>query len=380
MMTVEERVLAASTKREELLATIAATEHAHAELTRIKIDLAALKGKSWDADQLFSTWSTRAEKEQQEFEKLRGSKFKKLFTKSSSYKQDLKREEDEAIEASEWKEKADKAMREMRRQVDEMKKTRDSLQKMKDDRLQAQIDLDRLYESVFDGPTLDKPEEDELERQQQVAQQTYDEIQDRHSKTASVAKYVWMAMMSTNGAAASARYALSHSKNDFFDLSTTGPRRRYNTFADADWEERRQLGRVQKNLIEALQLLEKAHELDPDVRGFVMPELADGSSLAGLLDEFLNTPVTDYMFHREIQEAAEAVDAVCVIVDEQFRFVEGKKLAIECERHAASKTLADARKRLSELRIRIFEQVLRGEKEEEPAPPYTAVASDNTSA
>lgn len=104
-----------------------------------------------------------------------------------------------------------------------------------------------------------------------------------------------------------------------------------------------------------------AHEIDPEVDGFAMPKVADGKSVAGRLDDWINTPVTDYFFHREIQDTAEGIAMAGAIVDEQLRLAEEKKSVWTEKRDAAGKDLKQAREELNQLRARIFEDAVRSE-------------------
>lgn len=104
-----------------------------------------------------------------------------------------------------------------------------------------------------------------------------------------------------------------------------------------------------------------AHEIDPEVDGFAMPKVADGKSVAGRLDDWINTPVTDYFFHREIQDTAEGIAMAGAIVDEQLRLAEEKKSVWTEKRDAAGKDLKQAREELHQLRARIFEDAVNSE-------------------
>jgi chromosome segregation ATPase len=169
----DDRIRATATKREELLSVIASTEHAKAALGRIKLDIAALKGPWYDADALYSDLIARSTDEKKEYKELSESHMKKLFG-GSKHQEKLKIKENELDELQEWMVKADKARKELTSQLDGLKKSRDSLEKMVVQRTQAQIDLEALYALVFNGPSPTNPEEDMLEQELQKAQDVSD--------------------------------------------------------------------------------------------------------------------------------------------------------------------------------------------------------------
>jgi hypothetical protein len=200
------------------------------------------------------------------------------------------------------------------------------------------------------------------------------------SKAATVVNYIALARMRISFAGTSAAHALNISEADIFDHNTSGRIGAIHNFssATADRQERHQMAWVRRTLAEASQFLLMAHELDPEVRGFVMPKVADGSSLAGRADSWINTPVTDYLFHREIGATAQGVAMAGAIVDEELRLADGKQDALGKKRDAAGKDLKEARNKLHSLRARIFEGAVSTEGIL-PVPAYEPVtATDET--
>ncbi|KAG4254648.1 hypothetical protein FPRO03_06988 [Fusarium proliferatum] len=366
----KDRISVAAAEGERLLSVIAATEDTAATLSQVKLDLAALKNIWYDADALYSELSARLEKEQKEFEDLRGSHIKKFFA-GSQYKEKLNKEENDVTEVQEWLAKADKTRKELKAKLDDMKERRQKLEHMLEQRVQALNDLDHLYAVVFDGPSPDNAEEDKLEAEMIAAQQVFDPIQERYSQVASVVNYITMARSRVTFAAGSAAKALKISESDIFDLKAGAGIRanRHFNSAVADRKEREELGLVHLSLTEASQFLALAHELDPEVGGFIMPKVADGKSAAGRLDDWINTSVTDYLFHREIKATAEGIAAAGAIVDEELRLAEEKKSVWTEKRDAAGKDLKQAREKLQQLRARIFEDAVNGQGSS-TAPSY----------
>ncbi|KAF4498547.1 Penicillin-binding 4 [Fusarium agapanthi] len=366
----KDRISAAAAEGERLLSVIAATEDTAATLTQVKLDLAALKNIWYDADALYSELSARLGTEQKEFEDLRDSHIKKFFA-GSQYKEKLTKEENDVIELLEWQAKADKTRKELKAKLDDMKERRQRLEHMIEQRVQALNEVDNLYAVVFDGPSPDNAEEDMLEAEMKAAQQILDPIQNRYSQVASVVDYITMARSRVTFAAGSAAKALKISVSDIFDLKPGAGIRanRHFNSAVADRKEREELGLVRLSLAEASQFLALAHGRDPEVGGFIMPKVADGKGAIGRLDDWINTPVTDYLFHREIRATAEGIAAAGAIVDEELRKAEDKKRVWTEKRDAAGKDLNQARGKLQQLRARIFEDAVNGQGSS-AAPSY----------
>lgn len=165
-----DRIRAAAAEGEQLLSVITATDDTAANLTQLKLDIAALKNPCYDAHALYSDLSARIEREQKEFEDLRDSRTKKLFG-GSKYKEKLVKEENDVTELLEWQAKADKTRKELDVKLDDMKERRQKLEQMVEQRIQALNDLDNLYVSVFNGPSPGHDEEDKFEAQVKAAEE-----------------------------------------------------------------------------------------------------------------------------------------------------------------------------------------------------------------
>ncbi|RFU30804.1 hypothetical protein B7463_g5547, partial [Scytalidium lignicola] len=359
--SAKERILAAANQRESLLQTIAATQHAVSTLSQTKIDLEAIKANWYAADERCGILAVAVEGEKAEWEELKGK--------------------NDYTEAMEWLEKARASRDVLKEQVDKMKGKRDALENMAKEHVEAQIALDALYSSVFDGPTPDHRQEDELEETVLVAQKAYDSIQGRLTHASHVVNAVSTAHMCLNYAIKSAGYALEVSNTDIANRRVTASLRSINNFssAHADWAERDSLQWAQRTLTEAEHFMAVAHQLDPRVQGFRTPKVADGnSSVAGILDQAVDNPVTDYMFHREIQATLDGLAEAAMIVDIELKRAEERMAIIEDEMKPADAHLKGARHNLIVARAATFEKAIADDRG--AAPPYEGpYVSDTTS-
>ena len=157
-----DRFLAAAPRRQQILDTINATQHAKAALYQTRQDLLKIGDDQDSASEMAQKMKETAEREKKEWTKLKGSKLKKLFH-SAEYAAELKKEEDEYYEAFEWQLRAEAAAQEVGKQIAALRKKKSSLLKQVEEHRQAQVQLADIYEEVFDGPTPNWPEEDEME-------------------------------------------------------------------------------------------------------------------------------------------------------------------------------------------------------------------------
>jgi hypothetical protein len=198
----------------------------------------------------------------------------------------------------------------------------------------------------------------------------------RTCKAASVANKLWMANTSIQSAKLSAAYALRVSRGEMSGKPGKGTMQSRKTYTNfkADNLERQHLKMAQVALTRASALLAEVQEDDPEIKGFVVPEgLADGSSLAGKLDAWINTPATSLLFHAEIKETVEIV-AQIESIDDKVSAWESRVEKLSVERSSAGEALTLAREKLQRLRAQIFEQILREGSGATPAyeEPLTA--------
>lgn len=164
------RFLAAAPRRQKILDTIKATQHAKAALYQTRQDLLTIGDNQNSASEMAQKMKDAAEREKKEWTKLKGSKLRKLFH-SAEYAAELKKEEAEYYEAYEWQLRAEAAAKEVGEQVEALRMKKSVLLKQVEEHRQAEVQLADFYEEVFDGPTPNWPEEDEMEAEMAALQQ-----------------------------------------------------------------------------------------------------------------------------------------------------------------------------------------------------------------
>ncbi|ERS96492.1 uncharacterized protein SPSK_01750 [Sporothrix schenckii 1099-18] len=384
------RIVAAAAERNRLVQQVAATQHAKATLGQLAPQIADLTNKGYDASQLVATLMVQLRDQRatlDKHQKRAGSSVSKLFHRSDP--KALAAEEDAYYEAEAWAAKAKVKLSRIDADLDALKQQRADLRARHDEHTAALNALDELYAGVFDGPSPDVGEgdEDALEGAVQAAQAVYDAIQARMTFALAVAGHLNAARGNVVAALNHIADALKYSRQDITDYRyvhygsaasaaavVNGP---YYASLQADRLERDRLKHVPEFLAEAEHHLALAKQMDPAhlSQFLLLPQVkvaGQGHSVANLLDQAVNSPLTDYLFHMEIKDTQEDVRACLDVLDPEVEQAEARVEAIRQEREPAEAALLDGRRQLLDLRVELFEKVLRardGEKEVEP-PAY----------
>ncbi|CAM1505935.1 Fc.00g115720.m01.CDS01 [Cosmosporella sp. VM-42] len=344
-LKVEETLRNAAIQRDALLDTIATTEHAASTLSEIKTELQELTNHFYEADKTYGTLAAAAQKEKADVDELQKRHLRKIFNREKFNKK-LEKEEDDYIEALQWKEKAAMKRDFLRSEADEMKKNRAELEKMSRAHLEAIAALDDFLRAT---------------------QETYDSIQSRLTRAAEVVNNLALAQMRIRSALVWAGRALKSSSQDIADHP---PPSSFGTHGMDNWSsaledkrERGAVGWVQRNIAEAEHFMAIAQDMDPEVGGFFGPEVADGDGVAGTMDQVVNTLITDYLFHTEIKSTWQGVYDCGLLLEEELNHADSRKANVEKERDLAGAALKETRGKLLNVRRDLLEQALK-EKED----------------
>ncbi len=170
-----DRFRAVAGRRQKILDVINATQHAKVALYQTRQDLLTIGDEQGGASEMVQKMKETAEREKREWTKLKGSKLKKLFHRAE-YAAELKKEEDDYYEAYEWQLRAEAAANELEKQCTSLREKKYILLKQVEEHRQAHVQLMRLYEEVFDGPTPSYPEEDEMEADLNALQEVFKSV------------------------------------------------------------------------------------------------------------------------------------------------------------------------------------------------------------
>ncbi|KAJ4154114.1 hypothetical protein LMH87_010577 [Akanthomyces muscarius] len=378
-----DRFLAAAPRRQQILETINATQHAKAALYQTRQDLLTIGDDQDSASEMAQKMKETAEREKKEWTKLKGSKLKKLFH-SAEYAAELKKEEDEYYEAYEWQLRAEAAAKEVGEQIATLRKKKSILLKQVEEHRQAQVQLANLYEEVFDGPTPNWPEEDEMEANLAALQETCDTVQGKITHTYHVCEVLAPARRALNTALEAAQNSydstLSNIGNMAINLAVDMSKPDYVQPGTPDKRPYKATGgtleQIRRCLAQADQSMAAAQRLDPSVMAHVLPQIDPENKArhSGRIDRFINAPLTDIIFYQEIDEAGKALETVARVVTEEVDRWDAKLESLREERTPIQEKLKLCREELYELRARLFDDATC------PPPQYTDKEAEDEAA
>ncbi|KAL1887770.1 hypothetical protein Sste5346_010009 [Sporothrix stenoceras] len=374
------RILEAADERHRLVQQVTATQHAKPTLQQLAPQIADLKNKDYDAAQLFSTLKANLRERRDlldKHQKHAESSLSKLFHRKGTDPKDLEIEEDAYFKAKAWADKAEVKMDRIDADLKALTAERDRLNALHEQNTAALVALDELYASVFDGPSPGLAEEDELENAVKNAQCVYDAIQARLTHAMTVAGHLNAARGKVTAALGFISAALTFSSQDVKNfngihhgsassaayLLTQG--QPIFSSARADRKERANLARVPGLLAEAEHSLALAKEMDPEhlSKLVLLPKVevaGQHHTLANVFDQIIDTPITDYFFHMEIEDTQDGVKECLAILDPEAAAAQMRADAIRQEREPAEAALNDGRKLLFDFRDELFKKALVG--------------------
>lgn len=374
------RILEAADERHRLVQQVAATQHAKPTMSQLAPQIADLKNKDYDASQLVSTLNMNLRERRallDKHQKHAESSLSKLFHRKGTDPKELEIEEDAYFKAKAWADKAEVKMDRIAADLKTLTEQRDKLSALHDQNTAALIALDKLYASVFDGPSPGLAEEDELEAAVKNAKGIYDAIQarltfalavaghlnDARGKVTAALGFISAALIFSSqdvknfngihhGSASSAAYLLTQGQPIF-------------SSARADRKERANLARVPGLLAEAEHSLALAKQMDPEHLSHLvlLPKVevaGQRHSVANVLDQIIDTPITDYLFHMEIEDTQDGVRECLTILDPEAAAAQMRADVIRKEREPAEAALNDGRKLMFDFRDELFKKALVG--------------------
>lgn len=289
------------------------------------------------------------------FHKLGGSKGKEKFVSKQE------KEEKEFLEAWQKERSTQEAREELSRALETAEKDRTQLETDTKRHEKAQSDLDRLYDSIFDGPTPEVPGEDQLE--QSVKQ--YLEHYGQANKQVGTERQA-LGVLST---------ATTSLKKAYNDIQAAYRRSQRDVYlgggAFTDMMERDALAQSQNNLTTCLRHMDNARRLQPAIR-----ELSDITIDQGHLfsDVLFDNIFSDLAQHDRIKASEAQMRAAGQQLEYQVEEQRGRVRDAEKAVGRAADELEAARQELQRCRAEVFERVGNGGElagGEAPPPQYS---------
>lgn len=182
-MSMESKIQAAASHNVALLGVLSEINSAPPALQQHNRYINDLEIEAKNMDSQIRTLEMNRDKEFKEHDRYRESVMKrfayKIGRKTEKFEAKASKEEREYLDALHEEHKTKEMRKDLVQRLNEAIAARSNLQSVAARHAQAQADLDVLYDSIFEGPTPNFPEEDERERAAHVSLQRYEELRSR---------------------------------------------------------------------------------------------------------------------------------------------------------------------------------------------------------
>ncbi|CAJ2501264.1 Uu.00g041170.m01.CDS01 [Anthostomella pinea] len=369
MASLANKVQEAAARNSELLRILLETDHAAPDLENQNAYIADLDKQLSSLEKRIATLGHERFKEHNDHEKYRDSVLKRfayrVSGKTEKFAAKAEKEERDYFDALQ-KEHQAKAERDSLTQMrSEAQTARNDLEARLGRHTQAQQELDSLYDSLFQGPTPEFPEEDSSERNAADASRAYHDSRLRTEAETQVVSSLAQAQQRLNAAATATEEALDYSR---MDMSGGG--------SLTDMMERNALSQAETQVSQMMSLVSQAQRMSPHVQALPPVRIAQDSLMS---DVFFDNIFTDMDFHDKIKGSKDELQRCGGALRAQLANAQARHHACEQETSAKSQALKDARLELQRARERIFERISGGEvgtvpqgqtSADDPPPPY----------
>ncbi|WWC63474.1 uncharacterized protein I303_106077 [Kwoniella dejecticola CBS 10117] len=349
-MSVEEHIQAAAQRNDELLSVLAETDHAIPDLNQQRSYITDLEGQLSAINNKLSTLDKRREKDLKDHLKYRDSVFKRFAYKASGQKEKFqdkaaKEEKDyfDGLRETQLNEDQKKSLNDL---LSQAKTTEGDLVGVAEKHKNAQGELDRLYDSIFQGQTPNFPDEDRLEEYSNQTLQEYHNTRQTVDAENQVAGLIREASQAMRMALNHLSSAESYSTWDMWGGGTMSDMMERNELSSAD----RAWSRVQMlNL--------QAKHLSPYVRDLPEVRVAGGSIMS---DVFFDNIITDMAFHEKIKQSQYEMNQAADMVERNLQENKIRLDQLNSDMAEKSRRLEQSRKDLQAKRSDIFRRISRG--------------------
>jgi hypothetical protein len=298
------------------------------------------------------------QKEQSEHEMYRDSHVKRLAYRMTGnkgkFEAKAEKEEREYHEALQARVQAEKKLETLRDTLKEAQASKSEYGKVAARHKKAQADLDALYNSIFDGPTPEFPEEDAAEFSVQEARQIFQAISGKLNIESQVVKLLSNADNRMNLARRNVDEALRYSVTDIWGFG--GPL--------ADLYERDYLSQAQVHAANVDMLVVMARRSQPLVQSIGRMEIAQRNFISEVL---FDNVFSERSFHDKIKASEVELRRAHGKLLTQLKESQERLVRAKGEVKVAEGRLQEARKQLERVRMETFRRVAAGEDASAPS-------------
>lgn len=345
-------ILSAAAHNDELLTILGETDYALSALRQTTAYIAELQSQVVAEEKNVKKAVLKLQKEQSEHEMYRDSRVRRLAYKMSGQKGKFEakaeKEEREYHDALQGRVQAEKKLETLKDTLKEVQASKIEYDKAAIRHDKAQLELDALYNSIFDGPTPEFPEEDAAEVTVRQAQQVYQDISSKLNVESQVLKLLSDADKKMILCRRAISEALGASAADIWGFG--GP--------FADFAERDYLSQAQTQASNVEMLVDMARRSQPLVQPIGDMRIAAGSFVSDILFDNI---FTDLAFHDKIKASEGDVSKAHCNLQNQLNRAKERSGRAKREATVAEERLREARKELERVRMEAFARVVSGE-------------------
>ncbi|KAI1874440.1 hypothetical protein JX265_004648 [Neoarthrinium moseri] len=359
MASVAALIQEAAPRNKELLGVLRETDHARPDLDQQKRYIADLDAQLKDIEKRVRELSRKRMKELQDHEKYRDSVMRrfayKVGRKTEKFDAKAAKEEREYFDALQEEHGAKEQQKGLTSLRQEALRAQSDLEQKVARHVQAQQDLDGLYNSIFQGPTPDFPEEDNRERLYTVNLQKYQESRGKFERQSQAVQSLRDASDRLANAGRFIEEALDHSRMDMFGGGSI-----------TDMMERNALHNAEMQVNDAFWHVSHARREDPTIHELPPLKIAKGNIMSDMLFDNI---FTDMAFHDKIKDSSQELKMCVKVLAAQIQGAMGRCQELDWDQKQKSEELDKARIDLQKARESIFERTGGGA---EAPPSYEA--------
>ncbi|POS72595.1 hypothetical protein DHEL01_v209010 [Diaporthe helianthi] len=357
-MSLEAKIRDTSERNVELLKILHQTDSAIPDLESQKKQVADLEKQVAQQAERLKQIGYRRKQELREHENYRDSVLRrfafKVSGKADKFEARAAKEEREYFDVLQEEHQADVMKTNLDEMLADARTVRDELDVRAATHVEAQRELDSLYESIFTGPSPGFPEEDQQEHETSQAIQTYKEARSRAEAEGQVVNILTQAQNRLNGALMAMEDALHASRVDMFGGGTF-----------SDMMERSALNQAENLVRQATALVTQAQRASPMVRPLPPVSIAQGNLLG---DVFFDNIFSDMAFHEKIQQSNLEVRNCSQSLNIDLMSATQRHMELLREADQKNEVVRQARVRLQKTREQAFQRVSGGVASSSPMP------------
>ena len=364
-MSVQDHILFSANQNNELLSVLARTDYAASAIEQNSIYMHSLQKEIEGLENNIQDLQVRVAGAKFDYEEYRNSTIRRLAYKiggrKEKFNKSLEKEEKEYLEALQQDVESRRNLDLLKQNLYQATETNNKLQFIYKEHQDAQVRLDMLYDSIFEGQTPEFPEEDAKEGPKREAQRRFNMLQLQFSAEEQALAILVDSDKCLQRALLHADEALHGIKSDSQDIA--------NDYLDMT--DRSPLSRTRSYVAQAEILHGQARCIVPSIPPLPHIEIAPGDVMEDIMAfDSLFMDIVYEMFssaksHREVKDLYTQIGNVQKILDGQIMAARQRVASARPEVDSAKAVLEQLRCELQAIRAEAFRKIAGG-----PLPGY----------